>query len=183
MLLTLFLLLAQSNVRVTGTVPSGIMTVERVNVGGSISLIAKPRIFDGVLDVTLKSNTGTLNGTTYKLTYSGGTTEIWNIPSSPVSTTRAAVITSGGGSSGGGGTGGGTTIGTATFVSEALNGLANGTNPVFTLSFTPLVEPLVFRNGVKQTAAVDYTRSGQTITFVAGAIPQAGDILNAWYSK
>ena len=182
MLLALLIIIAQSNIRVTGTVPSGTMIVERVNVGGALSLIAKPRIFDGILDVTLKSNTGTLAGTTYKITYTGGTSEIWNIPAAPTPTTRAAVISSGG-TPPSGGTGGGTTIVTATFVSEALNGVANGTNSVFTLNFTPLSEPLIFRNGVKQTVAVDYTRSGQTITFVPGGIPQAGDILSAFYSK
>jgi len=171
------LFLAQTNVRVTGTVPSGMMTVERVNVGGSLTLVAKPRIFNSVLDVTLRSNTGTLNGTSYKITFSTGVSELWTIPAAPLSTTRTTIT---GGTSGCGTGGGGTT---AAFVSEPLNGVANGTNSIFTLTFTPLVEPLIFRNGVKQTVGVDYSRSCQTITFLVGAIPQTEDILNSWYSR
>jgi hypothetical protein len=43
---------------------------------------------------------------------------------------------------------------------------------------------MLIRNGLLQTAGIDYTLSGNTITFLAGAIPQSTptpDGLVAWY--
>lgn len=44
-------------------------------------------------------------------------------------------------------------------------GVVDGTNTVFTLAFPPATTPAVFLNGQKQRAQIDYTQSGQTITF------------------
>lgn len=85
------------------------------------------------------------------------------------------------GSSGPCGAGGG---GGAEFVdAETPAGMVDGTNVVFTLSAAPSPESglSLFRNGLLQKQGVDYTLSGNTITFVAGAAPQPGDVLTANY--
>ena len=66
---------------------------------------------------------------------------------------------------------------------ESPNGIANGTNPTFTLAFipNPAASLVLVRNGLLQRAGTDYTLSGATITFVSGAIPETGAILTAWY--
>ncbi len=66
---------------------------------------------------------------------------------------------------------------------EVPQGLISGANPLFTLTGTPTPpESLqVFRNGVLQRQGADYALSGATIQFVAGAFPQAGDLLVAYY--
>lgn len=40
---------------------------------------------------------------------------------------------------------------------------------------------MLFENGLLQTAGVDYTLSGSTITFIAASVPNPGDALIAWY--
>lgn len=62
-------------------------------------------------------------------------------------------------------------------------GAINGTNVVFTLPLAPSPpESLkLMRNGLVQKAGVDFNLAGGTVTFTAGAIPQAGDALLAWY--
>ncbi len=72
----------------------------------------------------------------------------------------------------------------AVFVdAESPAGIMNGTNPAFTLAQAPLSAGvlMLFRNGVIQASGIDYTLSGNTITFGAGGIPQSGDILQAFY--
>jgi hypothetical protein len=65
---------------------------------------------------------------------------------------------------------------------ETPTGTVNGTNNVLTLAYTPLGSSmLLFRNGLYMTPNFDYTLSGQTVTFVAGATPQANDTLTASY--
>jgi hypothetical protein len=66
---------------------------------------------------------------------------------------------------------------------ETLSGTIDGTNATFTLSNTPnpTSSLTVFRNGIAQKPAVDYTLTGSTVQFLAGAIPQSGDTLLAWY--
>ena len=57
-------------------------------------------------------------------------------------------------------------------------GTINGVNDTFTLSVTPnpAASLLLFKNGVLQTGGgVDYTLTGATVVYVAGAIPQTGD--------
>lgn len=69
---------------------------------------------------------------------------------------------------------------------EVPSGTLNGVNAVFTLLSipNPAASLELFRNGILQKASgVDYTLSGLTVTFVAGAIPQAGDLLLATYQS
>jgi hypothetical protein len=89
------------------------------------------------------------------------------------------------GSSGpcGSGGGGGGAVGPAFIDADTLGGIVDGFNAVFALSAEP--EPVaslsVYRNGMMQKAGLDYTLSGSTVTFVAGATPQPGDTLLASY--
>lgn len=63
-------------------------------------------------------------------------------------------------------------------------GLVNGVNTNFTVQFTPLAGSLkVFRNGLRLKQTFDYNFSGQTITFVSGAIPGSGDSLLVDYRR
>lgn len=67
--------------------------------------------------------------------------------------------------------------------SETPSGTINGTNPTFTLSWNPnpTTSLLILRNGILQIQGVNFTLSGNTITFLGGFIPQSGDWLRAWY--
>ena len=60
---------------------------------------------------------------------------------------------------------------------EVPAGTINGVNAAFTLTYAPnpAASLLLFKNGVFQTAGIDYNLSGLTITYVAGAIPVSGD--------
>ena len=66
---------------------------------------------------------------------------------------------------------------------EAPAGLVDGANLSFVLSSVPnpAGSLVVYRNGVLQKAGLDYTLSGNTLQFVAGAVPQPGDTLLASY--
>lgn len=66
---------------------------------------------------------------------------------------------------------------------EGPGGSINGTNATFTLAQTPAnaASLMLFRNGLVQTNGLDYTLSGQTITFLGHDIPQSGDTLIAYY--
>jgi hypothetical protein len=68
---------------------------------------------------------------------------------------------------------------------ETPAGVVNGSNAVFALSAvpTPALSLMLYRNGLLQKAGVDYNLSGNSVTFVPGAIPQAGDLLQASYRK
>jgi hypothetical protein len=74
-----------------------------------------------------------------------------------------------------GGTGGGGLITAA----ETPSGTINGSNHVFTLSNAPTLL-LLDLNGLLMTQGVDYTLSGNTITFTA-SLPYTGDRLFANY--
>jgi len=70
------------------------------------------------------------------------------------------------------------------FVDEEVPaGVVNGANNTFTTSQTaaPQASLILYRNGVLQKPGQDYTASGNTITFLAGSIPQVGDTLLASY--
>lgn len=67
------------------------------------------------------------------------------------------------------------------FIEETPGGTINGVNVTFTLSQIPDTL-FLFVNGVYQTVGVDYTVSGSTITYLAGAIPQTGDAHRAVYT-
>jgi hypothetical protein len=62
-------------------------------------------------------------------------------------------------------------------------GAIDGTNTVFTLPSAPnpAASLIVTRNGLVQKAGTDFNLSGATITFVAAATPQSGDLLVASY--
>jgi hypothetical protein len=65
---------------------------------------------------------------------------------------------------------------------ETPAGNIDGVNNTLTLAFAPLGSSmLLFRNGLFLTPNFDYTVSSQTITFLSGATPQAGDTLTASY--
>ncbi|HSB17645.1 MAG TPA: hypothetical protein VLE22_24570 [Bryobacteraceae bacterium] len=66
---------------------------------------------------------------------------------------------------------------------ETPAGLVSGSNAVFTLSEIPSPPSslTLYRNGVRQKADLDYTLSGNTITFAGASIPQAGDVLLCSY--
>ncbi len=68
--------------------------------------------------------------------------------------------------------------------SEVPGGVIDGVNANFTLANTPnpATSLVLFRNGVVQNPGVDYTLNGPTAQFLAGAVPQPGDSLTAWYS-
>lgn len=67
---------------------------------------------------------------------------------------------------------------------EVPAGTVNGSNAVFTTAETPVAASVrVFKNGLRQTLTVDYTIATETITFVAGNIPQTGDRLLVDYKS
>jgi hypothetical protein len=70
--------------------------------------------------------------------------------------------------------------------SETPSGSVDGANASFNLANTPVAGSLkLYKNGVRQQVggANDYTLATATITFVAGNIPQTGDVLLADYRK
>jgi hypothetical protein len=73
--------------------------------------------------------------------------------------------------------------GTPTFSdAETPGGIVDGTNNVLTLANTPLGSSLIlFRNGLYLKPAFDFTLTGSSIQFAAGATPQPGDTLTAYY--
>lgn len=71
-----------------------------------------------------------------------------------------------------------------TFVDgEQPSGQINGTNRTFTLANepSPASSLKLYRNGLLLKEGLDYTISGNTITFLSGAEPQPGDVLVASY--
>jgi len=67
---------------------------------------------------------------------------------------------------------------------EIPGGTMDGVNATFTLANAPNPAPSLelFRNGIEQQAAADYTPlTGSTVQFLSGAVPQPGDTLLAWY--
>lgn len=66
---------------------------------------------------------------------------------------------------------------------ETPAGAVNGSNAAFTLnqSPNPAASLTVYRNGIRQQQGLDYTATGNTITFTSGSIPQTGDALSCFY--
>jgi hypothetical protein len=62
-------------------------------------------------------------------------------------------------------------------------GVVDGSNAAFTLAAVPnpATSLNLYRNGLLLKAGQDYTLSGQSVQFVAGAVPQPGDTLLASY--
>jgi len=60
--------------------------------------------------------------------------------------------------------------------SEIPNGVIDGANAVFTLKNVPVSGSVhLYLNGIRQRLTTDFSVSGKTITYTAGAKPQAGD--------
>ena len=71
-----------------------------------------------------------------------------------------------------------------TFVdAEFPSGTMNGVNTAFTLANAPAPPSSleIFRNGLLLKQGNDFTVYGNSLTFLAGAVPQAGDALLASY--
>jgi hypothetical protein len=67
---------------------------------------------------------------------------------------------------------------------ETPSGTINGTNDTFTLANTPSPAGSLhlYKNGMLMLAGgADYTLTGNTIVYVAGAIPKTGDVHRASY--
>lgn len=66
---------------------------------------------------------------------------------------------------------------------ESPAGTMDGTNTAFTLSNAPAPPASleIFRNGLLLKQGNDYTLSGNAVTFLTGAVPQPGDVLEASY--
>ncbi len=66
---------------------------------------------------------------------------------------------------------------------ELPSGAINGTNATFALaqSPSPASSLHLYLNGLEQTSGVDFTMTGNTLTFVSRAIPQGGDAMTAYY--
>ena len=66
---------------------------------------------------------------------------------------------------------------------EVPAGVMNGVNSVFTLGQapSPAASLHLFRNGILQKAASDYTLTGNGVTFLSVSMPQVGDTLTASY--
>lgn len=67
--------------------------------------------------------------------------------------------------------------------SETPAGLVNGANTSFTLNYAPApaASLALYRNGIIMKQGLDYTLSGNTVTFFPASTPQAGDLLLASY--
>jgi hypothetical protein len=125
--------------------------------------------------VTSLSNSVSANGTSISsLNGSVNTlnTQVTNLNNSVSALTSTVNSLSSGGSS------------STVFVdAEKPSGTQNGTNATFVLANTPspATSLEVYRNGVLQAAGVDYTLSVNSITFLGTAIPQANDVVQAFY--
>ncbi len=87
------------------------------------------------------------------------------------------------GSSGPCGSGSGGGVYGAFTDNEIPAGTVNGSNTTFTLVNTP--DPasslMLYRNGLLMQESVDYSLSGNVVTFLVASTPQAGDLLRANY--
>jgi hypothetical protein len=88
------------------------------------------------------------------------------------------------GTSGGCGSGGGSS-GPIFVDSETPAGGVDGSNTAFTLAGAPnpAISLQLFRNGIMQRAGVDYSLVSNNVAFLAGAVPQTGDVIQAYYRK
>lgn len=79
--------------------------------------------------------------------------------------------------------GSGGSIDVTNWVAQDLpNGIVDGVNTIFTLTFTPVSNSLILRkNGVTQIRGMDYNLSGNSITMTAA--PILTDNLHASYFK
>lgn len=77
----------------------------------------------------------------------------------------------------------GTSAATAFADDETPGGAVNGTNTAFTLQFSPnpAISLQLYKNGLLLEQQTDYTVNGTAVTFAPSTVPQAGDILAAYY--
>lgn len=67
-------------------------------------------------------------------------------------------------------------------INETPGGSIDGTNATFTLGNIPVDGTLlVFVDGLQMVETNDYTVSGNTFTFITGAIPMTGDSIRVTY--
>jgi hypothetical protein len=71
------------------------------------------------------------------------------------------------------------------YENETPAGAVDGSNSAFTLQATPMPASSlqISRNGILLKAGLDYILNVNGITFMAGAIPQPGDVLQAFYRR
>ncbi len=154
------------------------------------------RVVNGNLFVKLAPTTSVTNAY-YQVRYNSDGqfqfSEVWSVPPSATALklkdVRAMLlpggIVTGGGVGGvivGGDTAGGSSVpgfGDAQVPAGAINGI----NTIFVLPAapSPANSLALFKNGLLQTLNNDYTLNGVTISFNPWAIPQFGDILDAYY--
>ena len=69
------------------------------------------------------------------------------------------------------------------FHDAEIPGLMDGSNATFSLvaAPAPAASLQLTRNGLMQCAGGDYSLVDRVITFVPAAIPETGDIIQAWY--
>lgn len=73
--------------------------------------------------------------------------------------------------------------GSTVVIDETPTGNINGINDTFTLAHAPSGGLLLFVSSLgKAWAAVDYNLAGAVITFIAGHLPQTGDLISATYT-
>ena len=66
---------------------------------------------------------------------------------------------------------------------ETPAGAVNSVNAAFTLAQTPspAASLALYRNGIRVRSGLDYTITGNSVTFASGSIPQTGDVLQCSY--
>lgn len=141
------------------TVGTSILSVANGGTGISTAPTANGQIHIGQSNGTFTVGSFTSSGGTVAITY-------------PTSTTINLEVSST------------TALTAAKFIfNETPTGTINGTNTVFTLAQTPVLNKvMVFVNGVLQAGGNnDYAITGSTITFQSGSIPQTGDFVSATY--
>ncbi len=68
--------------------------------------------------------------------------------------------------------------GSGVILGETPGGTLNGSNAIFTLAHTPVTPYVViYRNGLRQALAVDYTLAGSSIQFLTNSIPGGTETL------
>jgi hypothetical protein len=87
------------------------------------------------------------------------------------------------GSSGACGVSSATSVAAAFVDGETPSGIVNGANPTFSLNQapSPAISLSLYRNGIMLRQGLDFTLSGSSVAFVTGAVPQADDVLLAFY--
>jgi hypothetical protein len=111
---------------------------------------------------TVSSTIGSMNSTVVGLNNSvSNLTDLVNIIQASANTSTAGTLIEG----------------------ETPAGTINGTNASFTIATTPTTTSsvMVFRNGILQSPAIDFTVTGKTISFSSASLPQTGDNLQVSY--